>query len=244
MASSSPLPTIVVPARLASSRFPRKLLADAGGVPLILRTANRLADQVPEYEVIFAVDGEELARPLQKYGYSCILTDPDLPSGTDRIAFANQSLKKKEILNIQADEPMVSRDHVLGLTKALRREGSEIATLATPFRELQNFNDPNQVKVVLDQKGFAQFFSRSPIPYNRSKEGGLNPNSFKHLGMYGYRQNFLEDFIKLPEGKLEKVEKLEQLRALENGMRISVEIVTQDTVGVDTVEDLAVLRFE
>ena len=244
MSSSSSLPTIVVPARLASSRFPRKLLADAGGMPLILRTANRLKEQVPEYEIIFAVDGEELAQPLKQNGFSYLITDPDLPSGTDRIAQANQSLQREEILNVQADEPMVTRGHVLALTKALKREGADLATLATPFHQLSDFHDKNQVKVVLDRYGFALFFSRSPIPFNRDGVGVTNPFSLKHLGMYGYQKRFLEEFLKFPEGTLEKLEKLEQLRALENGKRISVEVVLEGSTGVDTEEDLSLLAFE
>ncbi len=243
MVSETLLPTIIVPARLASSRFPRKLLADAGGLPLILRTANRLAEQVPEYELFFAVDGEELATPLEKAGFSCILTDPGLASGTDRIARANQILQKEEVLNVQADEPMVSRNHILALTKALKRKGADLATLATPFGNTNDFKDPNQVKVVLDSTGFALFFSRSPIPYDREDGGGLNELSYKHLGMYGYRQNFLQEFINLPIGSLEGLEKLEQLRALEQGSRIAVELVKDGTIGVDTEEDLALLSF-
>lgn len=237
------LPTIIVPARLASSRFPRKLLADAGGMPLILRTAHRLAEQVPEYELIFAVDGKELAEPLEEHGFSFFLTDPDLSSGTDRVAFANQTLQRKEVLNVQADEPMVTRDHILSLTKGLQKDRADISTLATPFENLEGFKDPNQVKVVLDAEGFALFFSRSPIPYDRETGGGFNHSAFKHLGMYGYRQKFLEDFTDLPNGALENLEKLEQLRALENGRRISVEVVEEGTIGVDTEHDLRSLSF-
>ena len=237
------LPTIIVPARLASSRFPRKLLADAGGMPLILRTAHRLAEQVPEYELIFAVDGKELSEPLERQGFSFILTDPDLSSGTDRIASANQILQRKKVLNVQADEPMVTRNHILSLTKGLKKDGADISTLATPFDNLEAFKDPNQVKVVLDAEGFALFFSRSPIPYDRETEGDFHQTAFKHLGMYGYGQKFLEEFIDLPNGALENLEKLEQLRALENGRRISVEIVEEGTIGVDTEHDLRLLSF-
>ena len=241
--SKYPRPTIVVPARLASSRFPKKLLADAGGMPLILRTANRLRQQVPEYDLIFAVDGEEIAQPLKQEGYSCVFTDPDLPSGTDRIAQANKILQRKEILNVQADEPMVLREHVLALTKALQKKGADLATLATPFEKIEDFHDPNQVKVVLNVSGFALFFSRAPIPYNRECSHNLSHNCYKHLGMYGYRGDFLNEFTSLPTGCLEDLEKLEQLRALENGKHISVEIVPYDTVGIDTPEDLSNLSF-
>ena len=137
--SKYPRPTIVVPARLASSRFPKKLLADAGGMPLILRTANRLRNQVPEYDLVFAVDGEEIAQPLKQEGFTCIFTDPDLASGTDRVAQANKILQRDEILNVQADEPMVMREHILALDKALKRKGADLATLAAPFEKNEDF---------------------------------------------------------------------------------------------------------
>jgi len=242
MADSS-LPTIIVPARLASSRFPRKLLADAGGMQLILRTAYRLQDQVPEYELFFAVDGEELAKPLEDAGFCTLCTDPNLPSGTDRIAQANQTLQRDVVLNVQADEPLVTRDHILALTKAIFKKGADLATLATPFLKQEDFTDPNQVKVVLDRSGFALMFSRSPIPYDREKGGQFNTLSLKHLGLYGYQKSFLEDFAKIPAGDLEDLEKLEQLRALENGKRIAVEIVAHGTIGVDTREDLDAIEF-
>jgi len=242
MADSS-LPTIIVPARLASSRFPRKLLADAGGMQLILRTAYRLQDQVPEYELFFAVDGEELAKPLEDAGFCTLCTDPNLPSGTDRIAQANQTLRREVVLNVQADEPLVTRDHILALTKAIFKKGADLATLATPFLKQEDFTDPNQVKVVLDRSGFALMFSRSPIPYDREKGGQFNTLSLKHLGLYGYQKSFLEDFAKIPAGDLEDLEKLEQLRALENGKRIAVEIVAHGTIGVDTREDLDAIEF-
>jgi len=241
--SKHPLPTIVVPARLASSRFPQKLLADADGMPLILRTATRLRQQVPEYELAFAVDGEEIARPLREKGFTCVLTNPDLPSGTDRIAQANKILHCEEIINVQADEPMVLREHILALTKALQKEGTDLATLAAPFDGVKDFQDPNQVKVVLDLSGYALLFSRAPIPYDRESHGAVAQNCFKHLGMYAYKADFLKEFINLPIGYLEGFEKLEQLRALENGKRISVEIVAHGTHGVDVPEALASLSF-
>ena len=245
--NASPLPTIIVPARLASQRFPRKLLADAGGKPLILRTAERLRKEVPEYEVFFAVDGEELARPLQKEGFSIVLTEPELSSGTDRIAQANQSLRRKNVLNVQADEPMVERDHILALGDALSKEGASMSTLAAPFQREEDFNDPNQVKVVLDAEGYAIYFSRAPIPHRRDLEqtrwDGGDTFPLKHLGMYGYEASFLESFSTWKPGVLEGIERLEQLRALENGCRIGVSIVGKATIGVDLPSDLQELTF-
>ena len=170
MADSS-LPTIIVPARLASSRFPRKLLADAGGMPLILRTAYRLQDQVPEYELFFAVDGEELANPLEEAGFATLRTDPDLPSGTDRIAQANRTLQREVVLNVQADEPLVSRGHVLALTTAIHKKGADLATLATPFLKQEDFTDPNQVKVVWIDRGLPLCFPEALFLMTERKAG-------------------------------------------------------------------------
>ncbi len=240
--SDKSLPTIIVPSRLASTRFPRKLLAKVGGKPLIQLTAERLRHQVPEFELFFAVDGPELEKLLSGLGYACIRTDPDLPSGTDRIAQANTGLKREKVLNVQADEPLVLRSHVIALTKALEKKGADLATLATPFSTDEEFHQPNQVKVVLDASGYAMYFSRSPIPFSRDLSGRMCHRSLKHLGMYGYRKAFLKSFSSLPPGHLEEIEKLEQLRALENGKRISVEVVNEGSIGIDCEKDLAVLE--
>jgi len=241
--SDSVLPTIIVPARLASSRFPSKLLADAGGKQLILRTAERIRDQAPEFDLIFAVDGEKLSDILQKAGFSTIKTSPDLPSGTDRIAQANESLGKDLIINIQADEPMVLREHILALTEGLSKENADLSTLAVPFLSPEDIRDPNQVKVVLDRMGFALYFSRSPIPYDRTIEHGISNAALKHLGMYGYRNTFLKKFSAMEQGVLENMEKLEQLRALEMGFKIAVQFVRNGTIGVDTRQDLDKIDF-
>ena len=177
---------IIVPARLASVRFPKKLLADAGGKPLILRTADRIREQVPEFELYFAVDGDELKNILEDSGYNVILTNPDLPSGTDRIAAVNQILKKNFVINVQADEPMIEREHILLLTDALSSDDVSISTLASPFLTMKDFLDPNQVKVVLDDNNYALYFSRAPIPHAREQNyQKVNKNfklGLKHMG--------------------------------------------------------------
>ena len=239
----STLPSIIVPARLASQRFPEKLLAPIEGIPLILHTARNLKREVPEFEVIFAVDGEKIGNVLRDDGYQVILTDPHLSSGTDRVAFANETLGRKFILNVQADEPMVQRDHIMSLVASLQDSSIPMATLATPFDNFQDYQDPNKVKVVLNEKSCALYFSRLPIPFVRDSWTGddfseLDAAPLKHLGMYGYEQNFLREFSNSTPGKLEKVEKLEQLRALEMGHSIKVSIVAEDTIGVDLPEDL------
>ncbi len=240
-------PVIVVPARLESVRFPKKLLADANGKPLIIRTAERICEQVPEFELYFAVDGNELKNVLEASGHQVILTNPDLPSGTDRIAEANQVLKKNLVINVQADEPLVDREHILMLAEALYCKDVLISTLASPFKSEDDFLDPNQVKVVLDGKGNALYFSRATIPYPREKKIPKKEKNFniglKHLGLYGYKKEFLEDFTFNQQGNLEKIEKLEQLRALELGYRIAVRITNKLSLGVDVPEDLQKINF-
>ena len=238
---------IIVPARLASVRFPKKLLADAGGKPLILRTADRIREQVPEFELYFAVDGDELKNILEDSGYNVMITNPDLPSGTDRIAAVNQILKKNFVINVQADEPMIEREHILLLTDALSSDDVSISTLASPFLTMKDFLDPNQVKVVLDDNNYALYFSRAPIPHAREQNyQKVNKNfklGLKHMGLYGYKKEFLEKFTSSQEGELEKIEKLEQLRALQFGYRIAVKITDKVSIGVDVPADMQKISF-
>ncbi|MEC8243207.1 MAG: 3-deoxy-manno-octulosonate cytidylyltransferase [Verrucomicrobiota bacterium] len=241
------LPTIIVPARLASTRFPKKLIQEVNGLPLILHTANRLQEVASEFEVIFAVDGTILHDILHGAGFECIITDDSLPSGTDRIAQANRKLGRSKIINVQADEPLVCRNHITSLAKGLGNEDASLSTLATPFRDIESFQDPNNVKVVLDNAGMALYFSRSPIPHDRENGTILSLDNknlmpLKHLGLYAYTKDFLNEFSTLPVGTLENFEKLEQLRALEAGYKISVSVVPDDTVGIDVPEDLLKLK--
>lgn len=236
------LPTIIVPARLASIRYPEKLLAELDGVPLILHTARRLRKIAPEFELFFAVDGEILSNVLKEDGFEAIATDPNLASGTDRIATANLQLGRDFVINVQADEPLVERLHIDSLIEGIDNAQKSMSTLATPFVNEDDFYDPNQVKVVVDQEGRALYFSRSPIPNSREHAKGefslIDPIPLKHLGMYAYEKKFLQRFVNSPPGKLEKTEKLEQLRTLEMGLPIAVSIVDQGTVGIDVPSDL------
>lgn len=236
------LPTIIVPARLASIRYPEKLLAELDGVPLILHTARRLRKIAPEFELFFAVDGEILSNVLKEDGFEAIATDPNLASGTDRIATANLQLGRDFVINVQADEPLVERLHIDSLIEGIDNATKSMSTLATPFVNENDFYDPNQVKVVVDQEGRALYFSRSPIPHSREHAKGefslIDPIPLKHLGMYAYEKKFLQRFVNSPPGKLEKTEKLEQLRTLEMGLPIAVSIVDQGTVGIDVPSDL------
>ena len=246
--SNSSNPTIIVPARLASVRFPRKLVANADGKPLIIRTAERISSEVPEYDLFFAVDGKELKELLETNGFDAILTPSDLPSGTDRIATANKKLNRTKIINVQADEPLVTRDQILSLSKLICEGDNCISTLACAFETEEDYKDPNQVKVVIDKNCNALYFSRSPIPFYRednlswSKKTNVS-TPLKHIGMYGYDKKFLNYFLNSKEGELENVEKLEQLRALQNGYKIAVKVVESHSVGIDIPADLEKVKF-
>jgi 3-deoxy-manno-octulosonate cytidylyltransferase (CMP-KDO synthetase) len=249
MAASLRMPrvAIIVPCRLESKRFPRKLLHKIKGKALLLWVAERIAAVAPEIDLWFAVDDPLLSGCLSPGGFRTVMTRVDHASGTDRIAEANRTIKADLVINVQADEPMVSAGQI-GLLAELVAGTADMATLATRFRSAADFRNPNQVKVVCDLAGRARYFSRSPIPHPRDREGGAddawvaaNP-CFKHLGLYAYRARLLEDFARLPVGRLETIEKLEQLRVIENGREIAVGITDDPSIGVDTEEDAA--KFE
>ena len=233
---------IIVPCRLEATRFPRKLLHKINGKPLLLWVAERIAREAPEYPVYFAVDHQVLKECVEGSGFKAILTRTDHPSGTDRLAEANRQVAAEQVINVQADEPMVTGRQIRLLAELIGGP-AEMATLATPFRTAADFANPNQVKVSCDHQGRALYFSRAPIPYARDVQGQVddawvrrNP-CFRHLGLYAYKAGLLERFAKLPPGRLEQVEKLEQLRVLENGFDIAVGFTDDPTIGVDTLED-------
>ncbi|HSH08878.1 MAG TPA: 3-deoxy-manno-octulosonate cytidylyltransferase [Oceanipulchritudo sp.] len=232
---------IIVPARLGSQRFPRKLLQPVCGKPLILWTAENIGRIAPDLPLYFAVAEEELREVLDKAGYACIMTDPELPSGTDRIGAANRQIGASSVINVQADEPVLAADHIRQLLELLDT-GVDMATLATPFTGLADFKDPNKVKVVTALDGRALYFSRSAIPWERDSGGGLPPRAYWHLGLYGYSREVLERFQSWAPTYLEMTEKLEQLRVLENGGRIGVGITQTRTIGIDVPEDLSKLE--
>jgi len=235
---------IIVPARLASVRFPRKLLHEIRGKPLIIWVAERLAAQVPDIPVYFAVDSDELLWMLTSRGFRALLTNSDHASGTDRLAEANASIGADFVINVQADEPLVAAEHV-DLLAGLITRGCPMATLATRFRNPDDFRNPNQVKVVISRQGEALYFSRAPIPFARDVSGQPTAEFlqeypvYRHLGLYAYRSDFLVEFSKLPSGRLEEIERLEQLRVLENGHAIAVGVTDAESVGIDTPEDVA-----
>jgi len=232
---------ILVPARIGSTRFPKKLLHRIKGKPVIVWTAERIQKEAPEFPLYFAVDHESLAEVLRKDGYEAIMTDPGHPCGTDRIAEANGHLKAKYVVNVQADEPMVTGGQIRQLVELIQRD-TEMATLGTPVRYDKDYRNPNHVKLVCDENGYAIYFSRAPIPYFRETHGAFEAEVAAgipvliHLGLYAYTASFLQLFRELPPGKLEQVEKLEMLRAMERGHRIRVGITKDALIEIDTPE--------
>ena len=240
----SKMPSIIVPARLASRRLPRKLLHEVRGKPIILWTAERIREVAPEFPLYFAVDDDALERCLTEAGFIAVRTRADHPSGTDRLAEANATIGAPAVINVQGDEPQVTGEQIRALATGLV-EKSSIVTLAVPFVRPQDFANPNQVKVVRDLQGCALYFSRSPMPFSRDTGGQVDVawlamnRCYRHLGLYAYKADFLSAFSSLEPGPLEQVEKLEQLRAMEHGYRIYVGITDQATIGIDTPEDIA-----
>jgi 3-deoxy-manno-octulosonate cytidylyltransferase (CMP-KDO synthetase) len=232
---------IIVPARLASTRFPRKLLHEIGGKPLILLTAERIRDQVPDLPLVFAVDGPELATPLVRAGFTAVETAPDLPSGTDRVAAVNAQLGARIVINVQADEPMVTAGQIRQLV-GLIGQGADLATLGAPLEHERDYLDPNCVKCIPDRQGRALWFTRAPVPWFRDRDGRFDAEAARevpvllHLGLYAYTATFLARIVALPEGRLERIERLEMLRAMEHGYPIRVGVTHEGHVGIDTLE--------
>jgi 3-deoxy-manno-octulosonate cytidylyltransferase (CMP-KDO synthetase) len=240
----SKMPSIIVPARLTSTRFPHKLLFEVRGKPIILWTAERIRTVAPEFPLYFAVDDDALERCLSEAGFAAVRTRAEHPSGTDRLAEANAAVGAPAVINVQGDEPLVTGEQIRALAAGLERDAA-IATLAVPFVQPQDFANANQVKVVRDREGYALYFSRSPMPFARDTAGQVDAlwlaqnRCYRHLGLYAYKADFLSAFSSLEPGLLEQVEKLEQLRAMEHGYRIHVGITDQATIGIDTPEDIA-----
>jgi 3-deoxy-manno-octulosonate cytidylyltransferase (CMP-KDO synthetase) len=238
---------IIVPCRLESTRFPRKLLHEIKGIPLVLWVARRIAGEAPEFPLWFAVDDELLAAPLREAGFQTIMTRADHESGTDRLAEANRTLGADFVINVQADEPLVTGAQIRMLADLILGP-VEMATLATPFKRVVDFYNANQVKVVMRRDGRALYFSRSRMPFPRDLGLAIEDDWVvshpcrKHLGLYAYKAALLASFAELPPGELEQIEKLEQLRVLENGYDIAVGLTDDPGLGIDSPQDA--VRFE
>ena len=226
---------VIIPARYASTRFPGKPLAMLAGKPMIQHVWEKAIASSADV-VAVATDDERIAEAVRKFGGIAIMTSPDHPSGTDRIAEATRAFSGVEtVINIQGDEPLIPTELVDKLIELMTGDRSiEMATVAVPA-DRANLTE-NNVKVVFGVNGQALYFSRFNIPFVR--QGGGDPGCFLHWGIYAYRKDILERFVQLPPGKLENAEKLEQLRAMENGITIKVVTSELTTIGVDTPEDL------
>ena len=232
----------IVPARYASTRFPGKALAPIAGKPLIQHVVEQCQKAKSLSEVIVATEDSRIAAVAKKF-CRVEMTRPEHPSGSDRIAEAAARCTCDAVVNIQGDEPLIDPAVIDAVAGALAR--NEMATAATPVKNPAEYDNPNVVKVVVNQAGRALYFSRRTIPYLREAASGSVSEQLaafpflKHLGIYGYRRETLLRLVKFPVSPLENAEKLEQLRALENGIPMAVVTVAYDSVGVDVPEDVA-----
>ncbi len=224
----------VIPARLASTRLPRKMLRDVGGKPLIGVVYEAVRQSTLLKDVVIATDSDEIMSVCAAHGWKVQMTSPTHRSGTERVHEISQRERADVFINVQGDEPLACAEQITTLLDVMRNPAVEVGTLMTPCAEVDIAN-PNAVKVVADLHGRALYFSRATIPYDRD---ATKPRYFKHLGFYAYRKPALDRFVKLPESSLEKSERLEQLRFLENGIAIYVGETEHDSIGVDTEEDL------
>jgi len=227
----------VIPARLGSTRLARKPLREIAGKLLIEHVYGNIKKAKSLDGLVVATDAKEIYDAVDDFGGEVVMTSPRCASGTERVAEVAQKYKKYDIfVNIQGDEPLITGGLVDKLVKAIQKEKTApIASLYVSKTDPVDFENPNAVKVTLDKNGYALYFSRSPIPYNRSSNGAVY---MKHLGIYAYRKKFLMAVGKLKASLLENQEKLEQLKWLDNGYRIHMASCRTDAIGVDTEEDL------
>ena len=229
--------TVVIPARYGSTRFPAKILASATGKPLVQHVVEQALKCRRARQVLVATDDERIADALRPFGTASVMTSPDHPSGTDRIAEVARGLTDDVVVNVQGDEPEIEPEIIDGLIGLLTENPqAQMATAVTPFAPGKDPADPNLVKCVLGLGGRALYFSRSPIPFQRDPNPAGHPPYYLHLGIYAYRREFLLRFASWPPTPLEQAEKLEQLRALEHGAEIRALTVDRATHGIDTPE--------
>ncbi|HOX54640.1 MAG: 3-deoxy-manno-octulosonate cytidylyltransferase [Candidatus Omnitrophica bacterium] len=231
----------IIPARYASTRLEAKVLADILGKPMIQHVWERAKQSKMLDDLIIACDDERVKEVAEGFGAKAILTSKDHESGSDRLTEIVHSLDVKAIINIQGDEPLIHSTMIDNLAHAILDDESVVmATIIKKIENKEEIDNPNVVKVIIDRNDFAIYFSRSRIPYLRDKS--VEHVYYKHMGIYAYTKDFLFTFKNLPESKLEKAEKLEQLRALEAGYKIKTVETNIDTIAVDTAEDLELVK--
>jgi len=239
----------IIPARIASTRLPRKILREIAGKTMLERVVTAALGCTQLAGVIVATDSDEIMSVCLARGWDARMTSAECRSGTDRVREVAQSVSADVYVNVQGDEPLARPEHLDALLGPMLADKSgpgknghvEVSTIATPCKP-EDIANPNAVKVVIDSQGRALYFSRSTIPYDRdgltAKEGSTAVEYKKHLGFYAYRKDALERFCQWPEASLERAERLEQLRFLQNGVAIHVAMTPYDTIGVDTEDDL------
>ncbi|MBF0448887.1 MAG: 3-deoxy-manno-octulosonate cytidylyltransferase [Magnetococcales bacterium] len=243
---------VVIPARYASTRLPGKPLLPLAGKPMIQHVYER-ASSAKVSQVLVATDDQRIFDAVTDFGGEVVLTSPNHLSGTDRVAEAARSVQADLIINVQGDEPLLDPDSInRAVAPLLADDTIEMGTLAHALTDAKELLNPNVVKVVINNRGFALYFSRAPIPFDRDQFTGQPPTNpptqtpsgvLRHIGLYVYRADFLQKFAQLSPTKLEKKESLEQLRALEHGHDIRVVTVTRPIIGVDTPEDVEKVRI-
>jgi len=227
----------VIPARYDSVRFPGKPLAKLFGTPIIQHVYKKVKETKLFDDVIVATDDKRIFDKVTEFGGKVMLTSKKHQSGTDRVAEICVKIECDIVVNVQGDEPFISKKPLEELVKAFKNEEVEVASLM--HKITSEIDNPNYVKVVCDVNNFALYFSRSVIPFNRESKSQIpNPEYFKHIGVYAFRKEALKKFVDLPQSNLEKIEKLEQLRLLENGYKIKMVETEYTGIGIDTPEDL------
>ena len=233
----------VIPARYASTRFPAKLMQDLGGKTVIRRTYEAAMNTQLFDDVFVVTDSDLIYNEIVSNGGKAIMSIKEHESGSDRIAEAIENIDVDVVVNVQGDEPFINAEHLAKVIEVFKNDTNQQVDLASLMREITNeneINNPNNVKVVVDQNGFALYFSRSVIPYPREINVGVR--YMHHIGIYAFRKQALLDFYSLPMKSLEASEKLEQLRYLEFGKRIKMVETTHVGIGIDTAEDLEKAR--
>lgn len=233
----------VIPARYASTRFPAKLMQDLGGKTVILRTYEAAINTQLFKDVFVVTDSDLIYNEIVSNGGKAIMSIKEHESGSDRIAEAVEGMDVDIIINVQGDEPFINKKPLQEVIEIFKNDDEnkvDLASLMFEIKDKQEIENPNNVKVIVDQQGFALYFSRSVIPYPREENVGVR--YMKHIGIYAFRKQALMDFYKLPMLSLEASEKLEQLRYLEYGKRIKMVETTHASIGIDTPEDLEKAR--
>jgi 3-deoxy-manno-octulosonate cytidylyltransferase (CMP-KDO synthetase) len=240
MGSAKPHVVIVIPARYGSTRLPGKPLVSLAGKPMIQRVYERARMAALADKVIVATDDERIVKAVESFGGTARMTRPDHRTGTERVAEVAAHEKGEVFVNVQGDEPLLDPVAVdAAITALLEEPAAAIATVATPIKTTADIMDPNVVKTVLDFDGNGLYFSRAPIPWVRDTVSKIQVRHLKHLGLYVFQRDALLEYPTLPQGELERIEQLEQLRWLENGWKIRVAEVAHDAVSVDVPEDVA-----